>query len=213
MLAAAHALAMDAKNLLDVVDSVRVRYPNIFPKTPNSTCQPSLTTTPVNPNADQLQFSLPQSDSINQQMSTSSQNDDSDTYQNIQKLHDTPPTSMTHSYEENGDGVNNENALYSNQQQMGIYDNECIINQQPNISHPPQKPAIAIKPANLIANKIGNNKPPQHLFDEPLKIIEDANDMYSNTSAAINLPQSVSCTVVQENILPSSQKITSNKLG
>lgn len=30
MLSAAHVLAMDAKNLLDVVDSVRVRYPELF---------------------------------------------------------------------------------------------------------------------------------------------------------------------------------------
>lgn len=30
MLAAAHVLAMDAKNLLDVVDSVRIRHPELF---------------------------------------------------------------------------------------------------------------------------------------------------------------------------------------
>lgn len=30
MLSAAHVLAMDAKNLLDVVDSVRMRYPELF---------------------------------------------------------------------------------------------------------------------------------------------------------------------------------------
>lgn len=30
MLSAAHVLAMDAKNLLDVVDSVRIRYPDLF---------------------------------------------------------------------------------------------------------------------------------------------------------------------------------------
>ncbi len=29
MLSSAHVLAMDAKNLLDVVDSVRVRYPHV----------------------------------------------------------------------------------------------------------------------------------------------------------------------------------------
>lgn len=29
MLAAAHVLAMDAKNLLDVVDSIRQRYPEV----------------------------------------------------------------------------------------------------------------------------------------------------------------------------------------
>lgn len=32
MLSAAHALAMDAKNLLDVVDSIRIRYPEINDK-------------------------------------------------------------------------------------------------------------------------------------------------------------------------------------
>lgn len=208
MLAAAHALAMDAKNLLDVVDSVRIRYPNVFKSEKlNSSCQASTSTTPVNaPNSD-LQFSLTQSDSF-QKMSLSQQND-TETYQNIQKQphHETSPTSMSHSYEEDGSG--NENALYSNQQMGGgIYDNECIINQQ---QPPPVKPAIAVKPASLIANKLSNNK--THLFDEPLKIIEDANDMYCNTSSSINLPQPVSCTVIQENILPGSQKITSNKLG
>lgn len=30
MLSAAHVLAMDAKNLLDVVDSVRIRHPDLF---------------------------------------------------------------------------------------------------------------------------------------------------------------------------------------
>lgn len=30
MLSAAHVLAMDAKNLLDVVDSVRIRFPDLF---------------------------------------------------------------------------------------------------------------------------------------------------------------------------------------
>ncbi len=29
MLSSAHVLAMDAKNLLDVVDSVRIRYPEV----------------------------------------------------------------------------------------------------------------------------------------------------------------------------------------
>ena len=29
MLAAAHVLAMDAKNLLDAVDSIRIRYPDV----------------------------------------------------------------------------------------------------------------------------------------------------------------------------------------
>lgn len=29
MLSAAHVLAMDAKNLLDVVDSIRIRYPEV----------------------------------------------------------------------------------------------------------------------------------------------------------------------------------------
>jgi len=29
MLSAAHVLAMDAKNLLDVVDAIRIRYPQV----------------------------------------------------------------------------------------------------------------------------------------------------------------------------------------
>lgn len=35
MLGAAHVLAMDSKNLLDVVDAIRIRYPNINPYAQN----------------------------------------------------------------------------------------------------------------------------------------------------------------------------------
>lgn len=150
MLAAAHVLAMDAKNLLDVVDSIRVRYQMWFsdkmspknPSNPTSLSSPASTAS-ATPVAEE-------------------------TYQNAASFVD----------------------MYSNQQ-TGIYDNECVINHQlkhleMGNSGTQLKPAIAAKPQNL-TSKIKSNP---HMkgqtsgegsTDEPLKIIEDPSDLYSNS--------------------------------
>lgn len=186
MLSAAHVLAMDAKNLLDVVDSIRTRFPAIDSKQQNSVKIPS------------PQHSEPES-----VCSPNLSNPVEENYQNInplQKLlsHSSPPTSLTQSY--------GEQQLYSNQQQMGIYDNECVINQHnKNI----EKPAIATKPPNLsLKMKARLNNP----FEDSLKIIED--DVYSNTSSTSGqkLPEPVSCTIVQENLITNQKVMSSSRL-
>lgn len=54
MLSAAHALALDAKNLFDVVDSIRQRYDNLFPASnpkdhvSSSNFEPSSSHEPIN---------------------------------------------------------------------------------------------------------------------------------------------------------------------
>ncbi|XP_062559415.1 uncharacterized protein LOC134224153 [Armigeres subalbatus] len=275
MLSAAHVLAMDAKNLLDVVDSIRVRFPNlVFPK------QPSLPTSPIQKQPPAMTCSLTSSASSSAALATSSINSStvpssgapppttsfqqqqqfsfdlqqSDTvgecYQNLQPKqifhsHSSPPTSLTHSYE------TNQTQLYTNQQ-SGIYDNDCVVN-----DNKPKKPVIAAKPpaATFASHKLKSPNPfPQscsqpigdELLNEPLKIVEDPIELYSNatttasggcipssntvvsssssnsvslmssssSSGAIKLPEPVSCTIVQENLLASNnQKIMANKLG
>lgn len=188
MLSAAHVLAMDAKNLLDVVDSIRARFPAIDAKQ-NTVKIPS----------PQHQSSNSEPDSVCSPNLCVEEN-----YQNInplQKLlsHSSPPTSLTQSYGE-------QQQLYSNQQQMGIYDNECVINQHnKNI----EKPAIATKPPNLsLKMKARLNNP----FEDSLKIIED--DVYSNTSGTSGqkLPEPVSCTIVQENLITNQKVMSSSRL-
>lgn len=121
MLSAAHVLAMDAKNLLDVVDSIRVRYPELFVQQDR---RPSMTA----PTANILTHPIVISDQMSQQQQfganmTSSMDDGFEqmqTYQNLSEL---------------ADSVNAE--IYANQEQIqqihgseGIYDNECVINAQ-----------------------------------------------------------------------------------
>ena len=195
MLSAAHVLAMDAKNLLDVVDSVRVRYPNlVFPQISSSS-----------PTPQQYQ----QDPSSNFMPPTQhQQNFSTDCYQNFHPSsqmphqHTSPPNSLNHSYDQ--------------QQQQQLYTNESVINQQT------KKPVIAAKPpVSALGHKLKAAFPSQqpasndNLLNEPLKIIEDPSEMYCNTStASIKLPEPVSCTIVQENILASnSQKVMANKLG
>lgn len=192
MLSAAHVLAMDAKNLLDVVDSIRTRFlandvkQTITVKIPSPQHQSSNSSEPDGG------ISSPNFSSVAEE-----------NYQNInplQKLlsHSSPPSSLTQSYGEQ------QQQLYSNQQQMGIYDNECVINQHnKNIT---EKPAIATKPPNLsLKMKARLNNP----FEDSLKIIED--DVYSNTSGTSGqkLPEPVSCTIVQENLIL-NQKVMSS---
>lgn len=224
MLAAAHVLAMDAKNLLDVVDSIRMRYPAVFKKvnpssnstasTPLASQQPSTSTTPVNPISSlERQFQLAD---IAQQSYTSQSYEQEpsggESYQNLQQVlrHTTTPPSSLSYYEGNCDN------LYSNQQQMGggIYDNDCMISESiksQSIGGPP-KPQIAAKPPNL-GQKL-KSKLDKQFMDEPLKIVEDPSELYCNTATAVQLPEPVSCQIVQENLLGNNtQKTMSNKLS
>ncbi|XP_063707985.1 focal adhesion kinase 1 isoform X2 [Culicoides brevitarsis] len=273
MLACAHVLAMDAKNLLDVVDSIRVRYPDLVlpahlqPQQPPSptvqhfqqNLQPSGASnaipSTVAPQVTHL-HTVTQSMTYQTQVLPDSenqyQNSPNDCYQNAtiarqqqqQLQHSSPPASLTHSYV--APAPNNEAAaaapqqIYSNQQ--GIYDNETATNSAPAPNKKPETasnaaapaPPVKVKPpppvrapttglvskmrANFQANaadtnnkgfKSNNNQ--DMALNEPLKIVEDPNEMYSNT-AGIQLPEPVSCQIVQENLTP-QQKVAGTNLA
>lgn len=165
MLSAAHVLAMDAKNLLDVVDSLRIRHPELFINEPTTPSTP--TTLSVSSHFDVKQISSPatvapqnyhqQDDMLQRQ-----------TYENMSQIQNkvsaaigqqnSPPSSMaiqqqTQSYD---------CELYANQQQQQsdkLYDNECVINHQMKsleidntnntMAGVPSKPPLAAKPSNL----------------------------------------------------------------
>lgn len=184
MLSAAHALAMDAKNLLDVVDSVRLRFPDLFLVSQRTSAPLDLSqasATPADVESLELSHDL--------------------TYQNLSTMVD----------QTLADDCGDE--LYANQQQInqqtsGIYDNECMMNAQlQNLSLnesanyvqpidsllsqgvtpiPPPKPPVAAKPANL-QQKLKSNLSTVPLAaaaeknDDSLKIIEHEKDFYSNT--------------------------------
>lgn len=216
MLSAAHVLAMDAKNLLDVVDSIRIRYPNLNVAQIQGTPQHLLSEVQLNQNIVSVQQQQPQQfySQQNQDIQDANHQQQSVTY--VQEVYD------------------DQQQFYSNQQ-SGIYDNECVINQQlKNLELANKvKPQIASKPSNLNSKlKIGSNDN-QNSLNEPLKIIEDTNDLYSNTCSAgissssvvgggsipssnsngtITLPEPVSCKIVQENLISTNQKIISSKM-
>lgn len=224
MLSAAHVLAMDAKNLLDVIDSLRLRYPELFKQ------YSATSTTPLQPESiSRFSFDIPSQQQPSASIS-SPQSDDSyqimtrQTYENMSQMqnqlplqHNSPPTSLTQSYEQQS------NDLYANQQSAGIYDNECVINQQMKSlemdAKGSPKPPVAAKPSNLQqklkmnARIVGCAKTDHVGMEDALKIVED--DMYSNTMSMGSgnsslLPEPVPCSVVQENIF---QKVkSSNKL-
>lgn len=225
MLSSAHVLAMDAKNLLDVVDSLRKRYPDLFtnnqnhspPIAANVTGQPNL----PHPTDSRFHFDS-QTPKPPQSVNSERANNVSDeNYQVMtrQSFTASPPSSS--------------NELYSNQPispqpQCGIYDNDCVIlNQQSSNAvvddhhRTPPKPPVAAKPSNL-QQKLKRGQLPlpkdvlpstspsdMHGLDEPLRIVEDdmvceqGDDMqlYSNTmTQPQQLPEPVSCSIVQESL-------------
>ncbi|XP_052890987.1 uncharacterized protein LOC128299157 [Anopheles moucheti] len=246
MLSAAHVLAMDAKNLLDVVDSIRVRYPNLFPQQPSAPSSPtqrqhaggavSSHTSTVHPsNTSQLFAQQQQQHSFDQSQLLMM----GECYQNLQPkqpmlAHSSPPTSLTHSYETSAPpgqpGMHpGSAAAISSYQQSGIYDNECIISgqQQPMEGGGKlKKPVIAAKPPSVVAMASVKLKP---VASVPIDVPDNAGsgELYSNassqspngsgslTGADIKLPDPVSCTIVQENLLAANnQKVmATNKLG
>lgn len=179
MLAAAHVLAMDAKNLLDVVDAIRSRYPIENQQHLEKLEAQKKLATPtgtVEIKSEQL---------------------------NRVSLDQTSPTNNGNGPELNAHPENNSviqpDEIYANQtvmhQSSGIYDNESIINlQQQQLAANDKKkkvpPAVAAKPSKLVQrfreNLMGNE--PNTNFVEPLKIVEEnidntsPNELYSNVS-------------------------------
>lgn len=281
MLACAHVLAMDAKNLLDVVDSIRVRYPDLVlpahlqpqpqPPPPQTTMSPVPPTTPGSISSSHSSVSIttavvttasaatnnhhsattapghaPSTQVIHTKTVTQTtfttpqhenqyQNSPLDCYQNVgpkQLTHTaSPPGSLTHSYTDappvqqqyqQQQQQYQQQQIYSNQ--SGIYDNDSTINSQPVKPAPKKeviKPPPPIRSSGLVskmranfqqqaaaggsdaANSLRSNGAKDPL-NEPLKIVED--DMYTNTAAGIQLPEPVSCTIVQENLITINQQ-------
>lgn len=185
MLSAAHALAMDAKNLLDVVDSVRLRYPDLFQHS--------------NTNFESLGMSL------QNLQSTSINNDDNefDNHSKISTINETINPNENQTYQ-NVTQIMNQDEQQIMCNQSGIYDNErdpndeidkmnfdvqaldCSLSSDQNSSSIflPAKPPVAAKPINL--QKLKTNYPssismaaPNENID-PLKIIENDDDTCTN---------------------------------
>lgn len=209
MLSSAHVLAMDAKNLLDVVDSLRVRFPDLFAG--HTIVIPASQLQPIIDN-NQLQTTPPQNTQSQYTVDDCYQIMTRQTYQNLSQMQQQQS--------------NESHDQYSNEQ-CGIYDNESAIAQQ--MEHmdleskhstgngPPSKPPVAAKPSNLQQKLRRQQLQQQQLgakdscidtnaMDDTLRIVEDDHyqeeQLYSNTSAADMLP------VVQENVF---QKAMSNK--
>lgn len=132
MLSAAHVLAMDAKNLLDVVDSIRARYPDLFIQQQQQQQQLSVFAKPAVPfNHDQYQTEIQHPIDISQY--TQHRGEDSyeimsrQTYQNMSNVSDSQlESTATSSIVFGGD----EQIYANNQPNSGIYDNDCIISAQ-----------------------------------------------------------------------------------
>lgn len=211
MLSAAHVLAMDAKNLLDVVDSIRVRFPQLFSQQQQQQQQQSATQSNANIYKSGNLSTSPEAHSPQEKYQQVKLNDDSsncyqssiiENYQNLSQIHE-QQQSLTSPQNSLNDAnlIDNQQQMYSNQQQQqqqqttGIYDNDIIINHRQQIGTG-NKPLIAAKPINL-GNKIKStirSLTPQlttslsqekNLLDEQLKIIED--DVYANSSIANEL--------------------------
>lgn len=260
MLSAAHVLAMDAKNLLDVVDSLRMRHPELFLNEPTTPSTP--TTLSVSSHFDVKPTSspstvAPQNYHLHQQDEMLQRQ----TYENMSQIQNkvcaaigqqnSPPSSVA--IQQQSQSYDCE--LYANQQQQQsdkLYDNECVINHQMKSleidsksyasAGVPSKPPLAAKPPNLqqklksisvnsrqSVESNGSSKngtETVNVLDEQLKIVEDDNELYSNSCVsnevsnetdAISttvmtslLPEPVPCAVVQENVF---QKVMSNKKG
>lgn len=275
MLACAHILAMDAKNLLDVVDSIRVRYPDLVlpahlqPQQPTSPTMQQFAASAaslannVNPSnhiihSHSVSHTQYQSQVVHDN-ENQYQNSPNDCYQNAsiakqqhqqqqQLQHSSPPASLTNSTTANSiQSQAQQQQLYTNQQ-AGMYDNEQVISQQVktlDVNNVPKskkdviKPTPPIRSSGLVSKMRANfqqqcenpNNQPKSTFkptqaaafnnsdsmSEQLKIVEDPNEMYSNTSTSggngIQLPEPVSCQIVQENLLANQQKSLSNNLG
>ncbi|XP_049288895.1 uncharacterized protein LOC125766872 isoform X3 [Anopheles funestus] len=254
MLSAAHVLAMDAKNLLDVVDSIRVRYPNLFPQQPSAPSSPtqrqqgsgnaSTVSSAVHPSNTPQMFAQQQQQQQQHSFDQSQLLMMGECYQNLQPkqpmlAHSSPPTSLTHSYESSAPTMVMGNAgqpgiaTISSYQQSGIYDNECIISSQQQSADGGKlkKPLIAAKPPSVVAMASVKLKPVASVpIDVPDSAAGSGGELYSNassvtsqspngsgslTGADIKLPDPVSCTIVQENLLAANnQKVmATNKLG
>lgn len=179
MLSSAHVLAMDAKNLLDVVDSLRKRYPELFsqtlPVTPTAAAaseqpqqQQQMSQPSPQPQANRFQFdaAAPITTSTSSAADENYQIMTRQTYQNM--------PGQQHQHQQQQHSPSGDGELYSNQSAMGgalqspaapaapatcgIYDNDMSAQQLAGLqldngaaaaAVAPPKPPVAAKPSNL----------------------------------------------------------------
>lgn len=172
MLSAAHVLAMDAKNLLDVVDSVRVRYPDLF------SVESAINSAAHNQNDASDGIYLRNSDDndaekistenlssfpdVSSNAGSMNFNDDcmeQQTYQNLCKSSEQPPPSFTDEIY-----VNQIEPIHTSE---GIYDNDCIVNAQmkglnidSKLANSFGNSSATITQSNKIIQPISSTKPP-----------------------------------------------------
>lgn len=176
MLSAAHVLAMDAKNLLDVVDSVRIRYPDLF-NVESALCLAAQQQQQYE--TDDERYLKESDDNDVEQINTDNPfqhsnsssttagpvnfNEDymeQQTYQNLCKSSEPPPPPFT------------ADEIYVNQIEPiqtteGIYDNECIVNAQlknlnidATIANSFANTSTTINHTNKIIAPVSSTKPP-----------------------------------------------------
>lgn len=130
MLSAAHILAMDTKNLLDVCDSIRIRYPNVKLELLQ---EPLIRTIPISQSMEQNIDQLPQ---YNQQQqlphddSQFYQQQQNDCYENVTTMQQLE--SQEQLYSNQGPPIQPEFTINNNSStsEAGIYDNDCAITEQ-----------------------------------------------------------------------------------
>ncbi|CAO1301357.1 unnamed protein product [Diamesa serratosioi] len=140
MLSAAHILAMDTKNLLDVCDSIRVRYPNVKLELLQ---EPLIRTIPISQSMEQNIDQLPQyhyQQQQQQQLQDDSQfyqQQQNDCYENVTTMQQLE--SQEQLYSNQGPTTQPEFTInnISSTSEAGIYDNECAITDQLKIVEDP----------------------------------------------------------------------------
>ncbi|XP_055918541.1 focal adhesion kinase 1 [Eupeodes corollae] len=193
MLSAAHVLAMDAKNLLDVIDSIRIRYSvvNKCHTKPQSLFQSNNTS----------------SDETTQNDVSQSQNYQCSPGFSLQASHTNEEGYQIMSKEtyENSIGAYNRTPVQTSNSSSiscsGIYDNDCIINEhvkdiEPNITKSASNEydtstdiGARFSDKSIESFEIENKskEPP----DESLKIVEENTHLYCNLSIASGTEQLV----------------------
>lgn len=222
MLSAAHVLAMDAKNLLDVIDSIRSRFPNLFiaaeSRSNKSTPNNSATSSPSRKiKSSSLSHPLPplQPPPLKRIVSPSVEAEnlyqnsaEENQYQNLSNFN-LPAGGggvSTVQQQQSSETSQAVESLYANEGK-GMYDNEQQAGDEKRT-----RPQVAAKPFNFNVVKVKTNFGNGSNTVNELKIVEDDLVVTTTSSSAIpetscningaeiKLPEPVSCSIVQENI-------------
>lgn len=141
MLSAAHILAMDTKNLLDVCDSIRIRYPNVKLELLQ---EPLIRTIPISQSMEQNIDQLPQYHQQQKQLphddSQFYQQQQNDCYENVTTMQQLENQEQLYSNQANqGPTTQPEFTINNNSStsEAGIYDNDCAITETLKIVEDP----------------------------------------------------------------------------